>query len=122
MNIRQNLTVVALLTSFALASNPAKADVLGFSVGLPTVSALTAEVSKIIAADVTASLRSALSAPRATRTRQSPTVSIQQIETAGIETAGIETVTVVATRLPPAVESLALEATRTAQTNSRTQL
>ena len=110
MNIRQNLTVVALVTGFALASNPARADVLGFSVGLPTVSALTAEVGKIIAADVTASLRSALSAPRATRTRQSPTVSIQQIETAGIET-----VTVVATRLP-AIESLAQEATRTART------
>ena len=111
MNIRQNLTVVALVTGFALASNPARADVLGFSVGLPTVSALTAEVGKIIAADVTASLRSALSAPRATRTRQSPTVSIQQIETAAIET-----VTVVATRLPRGLNRWPQAATRTART------
>ena len=35
MNIRQKFTVAALLTSFVLASNPAKADVLGFSVALP---------------------------------------------------------------------------------------
>jgi hypothetical protein len=97
MNTRAKFTVVALLSGFALASNPAKADVLGFSVTLPSIGAVTAEVSKVVAADLTASLRSALSQPRVTRTRTSPTVTVQEMET----------VMVVATRLPPATESLA---------------
>jgi hypothetical protein len=132
MNTRANLTVVALLTSFALASNPAKADVLGFSVGLPTISALTAEVGRTISADATAYLRNALSEPRIIRKRQSPTVTVRVVpvsETAGIETVtvaasrlpAIETVTVVATRLP-AVESLAMDASRAPQDSSRTRL
>ncbi len=113
MNIRQNLTIAALLTTFVLASNPAKADVLGFSVTLPSLGSVTTEVAKIVAADLTASLRQAVSAPRATRTRQSPTVTVSEV----IETAAMETVTVVATRLPP-------QATETfAQANSsRTRL
>ena len=97
MNIRQKLTVAALLTSFALASNPAKADVLGFSVTLPSLGSVTAEVAQIVAADLTASLRNALAAPRMTHKRQSPSVTIQEMET----------VLVVATRLPQATESLA---------------
>jgi hypothetical protein len=106
MKIRQTFTVAALLTSFVLASNPAKADVLGFSVALPSVGTVTAEVGKIVAADLTAYLRTAQSAPRVTHSRQSPTVTIQQIETAATTT--METITVVATRLPPlATESLA---------------
>jgi hypothetical protein len=97
MSIRANLTVVALLTGFALASNPVKADVLGFSVALPEIGAVTAEVGKVIAADMTAYLRNALSVPRVTRKHQSPTVTIEEMET----------VTVVATRLPAATEALA---------------
>ena len=102
MNIRQNLTVAALLTSFVLASNPAKADVLGFSVQLPDLGSMTAEVTKIVAADLTAYMRSALSEPRVTRTRQSPSVTVHEMET----------VIVVATRLPAAAESLAARADR----------
>ena len=112
MNTRANLTVVALLSVFALASNPAKADGLGFSGTLPSLGAVTAEVAKIVAADVTSYLRNAVSAPRVTRTRTSPTVTVHQV----IETTAMETVTVVATRLPP-------QATETfAQANTRTQL
>ena len=102
MNIRQNLTVAALLTSFVLASNPAKADVLGFSVQLPDLGSMTAEVTKIVAADLTAYMRSALSEPRVTRTHQSPSVTVHEMET----------VIVVATRLPAATESLAARADR----------
>jgi len=102
MNIRQKITVAALLTGFALASNPAKADVLGYSVTLPGVGAVMAEVGKIVAADVGAYLRNALLEPRVTRKRQSPSVTIQEMET----------VLVVATRLPPATESLAARADR----------
>jgi hypothetical protein len=110
MNTRANLTVVALLSVFAVVSNPAKADVLGFSVTLPNIGAVTAEVGKIVAADLTASLRKALSAPRVTRTRQSPTVTVTEV----VEAAAMETVTVVATRLPPlATETLAQATTRT---------
>ncbi|HEY7641911.1 MAG TPA: hypothetical protein VH814_19430 [Steroidobacteraceae bacterium] len=87
-----------------MASNPAKADVLGFSVALPGVSAVAAEVTKIVAADLTAYMRNALSAPRATHKRQSPTVTIAEVSA----TTTMETITVVATRLPPlATESLA---------------
>jgi hypothetical protein len=110
MNTLQKMTVAALLTGFALASNPARADVLGFSVSLPSIGAVTAEIGKIVAADLTASLRQALSAPRATRTRQSPSVTVSEV----VETATMETVTVVATRLPPlATETLAQATTRT---------
>ena len=125
MNIRQKLTVVALLSSVALASNPAKADVLGFSGNLPSIGALTTEVAKIVAADVTSYLRNAISAPRVTRTRQSPTVTVHQV----VEAAAMETVTVVATRLP-AMETVTVVATRLpplatealAQANTRTRL
>jgi hypothetical protein len=125
MNTRAKFTVAALLTTFALASNPAKADVLGLSVSLPTLGAVTAEVGKIVAADLTASFRQALSAPRATRVRQSPTVTVHEVaETTTMETVTVvatrlpmETVTVVATRLPPlATESFAQAG------NSRTRL
>jgi hypothetical protein len=125
MNTRAKFTVAALLTTFALASNPAKADVLGFSVSLPRLGAATAEVGKIVAADLTASFRQALSAPRATRVRQSPTVTVHEVaETTTMETVTVvatrlpmETVTVVATRLPPlATESFAQAG------NSRTRL
>ena len=54
----EKFTVVALLTGFALASNPAR-PTLGFSVALPSLGAVTAEVTKIVAADLTASLRNA---------------------------------------------------------------
>ena len=96
MNTRAKFTVVALLSVFALASNPVKADVLGFSVSVPDIGAVTAEVGKIIAADMTSALRGALSQPRVTHKRQSPTVTIEEMET----------VLVVATRLP-ATEALA---------------
>jgi hypothetical protein len=108
MNIRQKFTVAALLTSFVLASNPAKADILGFSAALPSIGAVTAEAAKVVAADVGSFLRNALSAPRATRTRQSPTVTINQV----VETTTMETVTVVATRLPPQMETITVVATR----------
>ena len=49
MNNRAKMTVVALLSVFAMASNPAKADVLGFSVALPDLGAVTAEVGKMVA-------------------------------------------------------------------------
>ena len=97
MNIRQNLTVAALLASFAFASNPAKADVLGFSATLPSLGTVTAEVAHIVAADLTAALRNALLAPRMTHKRTSPSVTVEEMET----------VMVVATRLPQATESLA---------------
>lgn len=125
MNTRANLTVVALLSLFAVASNPAKADVLGFSANLPSIGSVTTEVAKIVAADVTSYLRNAVSAPRVTRTRVSPTVTIHQV----VETAAMETVTVVATRLP-AMETVTVVATRLpplatetfAQANTRTRL
>jgi hypothetical protein len=125
MNIRQKLTVVALLSSVALASNPAKADVLDFSRNLPSIGAVTTEVAKIVAADVNSYLRNAISAPRVTRTRQSPTVTVHQV----VEPAAMETVTVVATRLP-AMETVTVVATRLpplatetlAQANTRTRL
>ena len=97
MNTRAKFTVVALLSVFALASNPVKADVLGFSVAMPDLGAVTTEVGKVIAADMTAALRGALSKPRVTHKRQSPTVTIEEMET----------VLVVATRLPAATEALA---------------
>jgi hypothetical protein len=85
MNNRAKFTVVALLSVFAMASNPAKADVLGFSVSM------------------TAYMRNALSAPRATVKRHSPTVTVAEVGATAMET-----ITVVATRLPPlATESLA---------------
>jgi hypothetical protein len=102
MNTRANLTVVALLSLFAVASSPAKAGVLGFSAALPDLGAVTAEVTKIVAADLTAYMRSALSAPRVARKHQSPTVTIAEL---GSST--METVTVVATRLPPLATELA---------------
>jgi hypothetical protein len=105
MNNRAKLTVVALLSVFAVASNPAKADVLGFSVKLPDVGAVTAEVGRIVAADLTAFLRNALSEPRVTRKHSSPTVTIEEMET----------VIVAATRLPAATESLAQSESHTRQ-------
>lgn len=105
MNNRAKLTVVALLSVFALASNPAKADVLGFSVALPDLGAVTAEVGKIVATDLTAYMRSALSLPRVTRKHQSPTVTIEEMET----------VIVAATRLPAVTESLAQSESHTRQ-------
>lgn len=110
MNTRAKFTVVALFSVFAFASNPAKADVLGFSGTLPSIGAVTTEVAKLVAADVTSYLRNAVSAPRVTRTRTSPTVTIHQV----VETTTMETVTVVATRLPPlATETFAQANTRT---------
>ena len=125
MNTRAKFTVVALFSVFAFASNPAKADVLGFSGTLPSLGAVTTEVAKIVAADVTSYLRNAISAPRVTRTRTSPTVTVHQV----VETAAMETVTVVATRLP-AMETVTVVATRLppqatetfAQANTRTRL
>ena len=123
MNTRAKMTVVAMFSVFALASNPARADVLGFSAALPDFSAMTVEVGKMVAADMTAYLRNALLAPRVTRKHQSPTVTIDVIEPATIETVTvvatrleptIETVTVVASRLPPlATEALAQASTPT---------
>jgi hypothetical protein len=110
MNNRAKFTVVALFSVFAFASNPAKADVLGFGGGLPSIGAVTTEVAKLVAADVKAYLRSAVSAPRVARTRTSPSVTVHEV----VETAAMETVTVVATRLPPlATETLAQANTRT---------
>ena len=107
MNTRAKLTVVTLFSVFALASNPARADVLGFSVAVPDLGAATAEVGKMVAADVTAYLRNALLAPRVTRKHQSPTVTVSQIDTATIET-----VTVVASRLAPTIETVTVVASR----------
>src|SRR5688572_22544895 len=127
MNTRAKFTVVALFSVFAFASNPAKADVLGFSGTLPGIGAVTTEVAKIVAADVTSYLRNAISAPRVTRVRKSPTVTVHQV--VEMETAAMETVTVVATRLP-AMETVTVVATRLpplatetlAQANTRTRL
>jgi hypothetical protein len=126
MNTRAKFTVVALFSVFAFASNPATADVLGFSGTLPSISSLTAEVAKVATADVASYLRNAISAPRVTRTRQSPTVTVHQV----VETTAMETVTVVATRLPAAMETVTVVATRLpplatetlAQANTRTRL
>jgi hypothetical protein len=101
MSTRAKFTVVALLSAFAIASNPAKADVAGFSVALPNLGSVAAEVGQIVAADLKASLRHALSEPRVTRVHKSPTVTVHEMET----------VLVVATRLP-ATESLAARADR----------
>src|SRR5262245_35468319 len=101
MNTRAKFTVVALLSVFAMASNPAKADVLGFSATLPDVGTVAAEVGRIVTADLKASLRNAMSAPRVTAGRHSPTVTVEEMET----------VLVVATRLP-ATESFAARADR----------
>ena len=109
MNTRAKLTVVTLFSVFALASNPARADVLGFSVALPSVGSVTAEIGKMVATDVTAYLRNALLAPRVTRKHQSPTVTVSQIDSA---TATIETVTVVASRLAPTIETVTVVASR----------
>ena len=125
MNTRAKLTVFALFSVFALASNPARADVLGFSVVLPSMGQVTAEVGKIVAADLTASLRDAVLAPRATRKHQSPTVTVHEIDAATIET-----VTVVATRLAPTIETVTVVASRLpplatetlAQANAHTRL
>jgi len=106
MNTRAKLTVVTLFSVFALASNPARADVLGFS-AVPSVGSVTAEIGKMVAADVTAYLRNALLAPRVTRKHQSPTVTVSQIDTATIET-----VTVVASRLAPTIETVTVVASR----------
>jgi hypothetical protein len=108
MNTREKLTIVALFSVFALASNPARADVLGFSIALPGVSAVTTEVGKMVAADMSAYLRNALLAPRALRKHQSPRVTIEVIDPA----ATIETVTVLATRLAPTIETVTVVATR----------
>jgi hypothetical protein len=80
----------------------------------------------MVTADVGQYLRTALSAPRVTRTRQSPTVTIHQV----VETTTMETVTVVATRLPPQMETVTVVATRLppratetlAQASTRTRL
>jgi hypothetical protein len=105
MNTLTKVTVAALLAGLSLGSAAsAHAQGLGFSGMLPDVGALTAEVGKAIASDLTSYLGKAVKAPRATRTRQSPSVSIE----------AIETVMVVATRLP-AKESLQQDVTRTAQ-------
>lgn len=105
MNTITKVTVAALLAGLSLGSTvSARAEGLGFSGTLPNVAALTAEVGKAIASDLTSYLGNALKAPRATRTRQSPSVSIE----------AIETVVVVASRLP-AEESRQQDVTRTAQ-------
>ena len=108
MNTRAKVSVVAALSVFAMASNPAKADVLGFSVTLPDLGAVTAEVTKIVAADVTAYMRSALSVPRVTRKHQSPSVTVHEV----VEATTMETVTVVATRLAPTIETVTVVASR----------
>jgi hypothetical protein len=108
MNTRAKLTVVAMFSVFALASNPARADVLGFSIALPDVSAVTAEVGKMVAADMTAYLRNALLAPRVMRKHQSPTVTVHEV----VEATTMETVTVVATRLAPTIETVTVVASR----------
>lgn len=106
MNTLQKFTTTALITGLALGSTAsARADVLGFSVSLPDISTVTAEVGKAIAVDLAAHLRNAPKAPRARRTRQSPSVSIE----------AMETVVVVATRLPSLDQSSEQEMTRTAQ-------
>ena len=110
MNTRAKFTVVALFSVFALASNPVRADVLGFSVALPDVSAVTAEVGKMVAADMTAYLRNALLAPRVTHKHQSPTVTVAAIDV--LDPATIETVTVVASRLEPTIETVTVVASR----------
>jgi hypothetical protein len=113
MNIFTKVTVAALLSGLTLGSAAAaRAEGLGFSIALPSLGAVTAEVSKVIAADLTAYLRNAVQAPRASRTRQSPSVSIYEMET----------VVVVATRLPPSDQLVEQEVTRTAQVRSQVTL
>ena len=68
MNTRAKVTVVALFSVFAFASNPARADGLGFSGTLPSIGAVTAEVAKVVAADVTSYLRKRSGTPRGTDT------------------------------------------------------
>ena len=70
-----------------------------------------AEISKTIAADVTAQLRNALKAPRATRVRRPPSVRVIEREE----------VVVVASRLPPLDDSES-ERVRTAQVPAQVRL
>jgi hypothetical protein len=113
MNIFTKIAVAALLSGLALGSaTPAHAEGLGVSLALPNLGAIAAEVRKVIAADLTTYLRNAVQAPRVTRTRQSPSVSIQEMET----------VVVVATRLPPSSRLAEQEVTRTAQVRSQVRL
>jgi hypothetical protein len=121
MNTLQKLTISVLLAGFTFGSTvavqadvlkmAAKADALNFAI--PTVAALTVEVGKGIAKEVgvqlRAQLRAALKAPRVSRSRQSPTVTVQPMET----------IVVVATRLPPIGEATV---TRTAQVGSDLRL
>ncbi|MGH8176260.1 MAG: hypothetical protein ACREV5_08380 [Steroidobacter sp.] len=80
--------VLGVLALTASAAPSSAAEVFG--VALPDLSAVTAEVSKFVAREVTSQLRNALNAPRQTRVRQSPSVTIVEAGAVVVE----------ATRLP----------------------
>lgn len=92
MNTLKNVSMSVGLSVLALTSTAAPVSAAQvFGVTLPDLSAVTAEVSTLIAREVTAQLRNALDAPRKARVRQSPSVTVVEMET----------VTVEASRLPP---------------------
>jgi hypothetical protein len=112
MNTLKKFSMGVVLGVLALTASatPASAAEL-FGIKLPELSTLTAEVSKTIAAEMTAQLRKALNAPRPTRVRRPPSVRV-------IETAEV---VVEASRLPP-LDGSEAEQIRTAQAQTQVRL
>ena len=81
MNTLKKFSMGVVMGVLALTATTTSANAAGFGVNLPELSTVMAEISKTIAADVTAQLRNALKAPRATRVRRPPSVRV--IETRG---------------------------------------
>jgi hypothetical protein len=112
MNTLKKFSMGVVLGVLALTATttPANAAEL-FGIGLPELSTVTAEVSKTIAAEMTAQLRNALKTPRPTRVRRPPSVRV-------IETAEV---VVEASRLPP-LDGSESERVRTAQVQTQVRL
>ena len=112
MNTLRKFSMGVVLGVLAVnaTTTPANAADL-FGVSLPELSTVTAEVSKMIAADMTAQLRNALNAPRKTHVRRPPSVRV-------IETAEV---VVEASRLPP-LDGSESEQVRTAQIQTQVRL
>jgi hypothetical protein len=116
--------VLTVLLAGAVAAPTRAGEVLDYN--LPSVSSLTANATRQVAAHVASYLRTATSAARTYAKRQSPSVEITAIETVMVVASRLppmETVIVAATRLPiativveatrlPAIETVVVEATR----------
>lgn len=80
MNLLKKLSMGAVLGVLALASTaPAQAGHV-FGVHLPDLSAVTIEIAKSIAAEAAAQLRKAMTMPRPARERQTPSVTITELD------------------------------------------